>query len=49
MPAAGGANAPDSKKAVSGSYDNSLKLWDLETGKLLIEMVSRRDAQTRRV
>lgn len=27
------AIAPDGKTAVSGSYDNTLKLWDLQTGK----------------
>ncbi|MEH2137021.1 MAG: hypothetical protein V7K42_10185 [Nostoc sp.] len=25
--------APDGKTAVSASYDNTLKQWDLETGK----------------
>ncbi|MFN6487790.1 WD40 repeat domain-containing protein [Nostoc sp. DedQUE02] len=27
------AIAPDGKTAVSGSFDNTLKQWDLQTGK----------------
>ncbi|MCL1466845.1 WD40 repeat domain-containing protein, partial [Argonema galeatum] len=27
------AITPDGKKAISGSYDKTLKLWNLETGK----------------
>ena len=29
------AITPDGKQAVSGSYDNTLKVWDIESGKLI--------------
>ena len=32
----GVAVTPDGRRAVSASYDNTLKVWDLETGTLLV-------------
>ena len=29
------AFSPDGKTALSGSYDNTLKLWDISTGKVI--------------
>ncbi len=30
----------DGRRALSGSYDNTLRLWDLETGKCLAEFTA---------
>jgi WD40 repeat protein len=30
------AVTPDGRRAVSASWDNTLKVWDLETGSLLV-------------
>jgi WD40 repeat protein len=31
------AISQDGSRAISGSYDNTLRLWDLETGRILAE------------
>ncbi|MCI4627172.1 MAG: hypothetical protein L3V56_14585, partial [Candidatus Magnetoovum sp. WYHC-5] len=36
--------SPDGKKVLSGSSDNTLKLWDVETGKEEKEFVGHKDA-----
>jgi len=37
------AIAPDGKRAVSASKDNTLKLWDLETGNVLATFIGDAD------
>src|SRR5262249_9419508 len=37
------AISPDGRQALSGSYDRTLKLWDLETGELLQTLAGHED------
>ncbi len=46
MPAAGRANAPDGKTAVSASADKTLKQWNLETGKEISTLTGHNDYVT---
>ena len=35
--------SPDGRRIVSGGYDNTLKIWDAETGSLLADLIGHKD------